>query len=102
MPVTRQRAGQRPALLRPPDAFLFLLALLLEPGLLAGDLFADLIGLIEVPGREHLAQLLLEEDLPLGELALVDAVDLGQPGFFSAFMGAAAGSALARRSIASS
>src|ERR1700678_3475615 len=71
------RAG--PSGLAGANPLLFRLPVLLEAPLFRGDLLLDLVHLVGVPPREGLLQALLQEDLPLRQLPLVDAVDVREP-----------------------
>ena len=73
------REGLRPGLLSLPDAFLLRVALLLQAGPLADELLLDLFDLVGFLVGVGLVELLLQEDLPLGDLPLIDPVDFGQP-----------------------
>src|SRR5690606_10137817 len=54
-------------------------AFVLDSPALAGQLLLDLFRLVEVLGGECLVELLLQEDLALGEFPFVDAVNVGEP-----------------------
>ena len=74
-PLQKNRCKTHCFPFRPPDAFLLLVAFLIQAGFLAGDLFADLVGVVEFLLTERGVQLLLQEIFPLGPLALVDVGD---------------------------
>lgn len=81
---------------------LFRLALFLEPGAFAHELLLDFIHLFGLLLGVGEIELLLQKDLPLGELSFEDLVDLGEPGFFGRGDRLLGGEDLSRRSIASS
>ena len=59
-------------------ALLLILAFLLEPGALTGHSATDLIDLASLAVGQSGLQLLLQENLPLGDFALVERVHLGE------------------------
>src|SRR5688572_21360720 len=79
-----QRARAAPAgasgRLLAPNPVLLGFALLVEARAFTGNLLLDLLGVLELFGGERFIELLLEEDLPLGEFAFIYAIDLGEPG----------------------
>jgi hypothetical protein len=58
-----------------PSPLLFLR----EARFFTGELFFDLFGLLPIARGQQVVELFLQKDLPLGGLALINAVDLGEP-----------------------
>ena len=63
------------------DDVFFGFALLFDSSALTGELLLYLLSFLQLLIRKGIIELLFQENFPLGQLALVDAVDLSEAGF---------------------